>query len=142
MIGTKNLSKMIINNRFVLVLLIFIISYIFFEALYSQTMLYLVGGFFGALLDIIGIENDYATSFIIWAIFLICMIVLSFKLKNKFLWYITLIVIWCLLYLVDVLFYELLPDITSKLLSNLHFGLSTFIKSIILSFVYNIKIKK
>lgn len=133
MIGTKNSNQMITDKNFGIALSVCIVIYFASDIFFNDAVLYLVGGLFGGLSKTIGLKGF---AFLIWAVFLVSAVVLSFKIESKVFWFIILAVIWFLLYLIDVFFYKLLPDITSKSLSYLHLGLSVLLKSTALAWIY------
>jgi len=139
MIGTKNLSPMVTNRKFTIALFVCIGAYFISDYFFSDAILYLVGGLLGILLKGTEIKSLFL---LIWAILLAGSVFLSFRLKNKFVWFIVLGVVWCLLYLIDAFLYELLPNITSKTLSYLHMGLAILLKSTALAWIYYKSSKK
>jgi len=122
---------MITNKKFSRILFIFIVLYFISDFFFTDAILYLVGGLFGVLSKAVGLKSFY----LVWTVTLVGFIVLSFKLKNRFAWFTTLVIIGVLLYLIDAFLYELLPDVTSKTFRYLHMSLSIFLKSIALALI-------
>lgn len=124
---------MVTNRKFTIALFVCIITYFISDYFFNDAVLYLVGGLLGILLKGTEIKSLFL---LIWAILLAGSVILSFRLKNKFVWFIVLGIVWCLLYLIDAFLYELLPNISSKALSYLHMGLAILLKSTVLAWIY------
>lgn len=128
----KKIIPLIISKKFAVACSVLIVLYFISDYFFTDTALYLAGGLIGILSKAIGLKSFFP----VWIILLVAFIVLSFKLKNKFVWLATLVIIGILLYLINVCLYEVLPDITSKALRYLHISLSILLKSTALALIY------
>jgi len=133
-LAIKDLKLMIRKNRpLIVVFVIGMIAYLIADLLFNDTPLYLVGGVLGTLLKPLGLPKGF---YIVWLLVLVGIVALCWKISIKVLKWLMLILIWVLLYLIDVAFYELLPDITSRAATCIHIGLSVLIKSSLLACIY------
>jgi len=128
----QKIIPLIISKKFAVASSVLIVLYFISDYFFTDTALYLAGGLIGFLSNAIGLNSFFP----VWIILLVAFIVLSFKLKNKFVWLATLVIIGILLYLIDACLYEVLPDITSKALRYLHISLSILLKSAALALIY------
>jgi len=124
---------MIKNKHVIGLSIIAIVTYLISDLLFNDAILYFIGGIFGALLKPVGLQNSFM---IVWLIALIGTVVLFQKMHSRVLKYATFILLWVLLYLFDAILYKLLPDRTSKATMYLHIGLSVFLKTISLIWIY------
>lgn len=130
----------------------FVICFVFYflpELFFSDTMLYLIGGIFGGILNEIlsfFIENPNNNLIdILWGLLLIIIIIFAIRTKIFFIKYFLIILICLLLYIVDLQLYKIVSydaDIENRLILNSSFKSTLFkvtiaiIKSLILSNVY------
>src|SRR5436190_2190678 len=103
---------MIIKNKPLAILLgTSIIAYLISDLFFNDAFLYLVGGALGTLLKPIGSQKGF---YIAWLLILIGVALLYQKINQSLLKWLILILIWILLYVVDITLYKILPDITSS----------------------------
>lgn len=121
------------NKPLIALFAIGMIAYLIIDLFFNDAILYLVGGALGTLLKPVGLQKGF---YVVWLIILIGIVVLYQKINISVLRCLLLILIWILLYLVDVALYEVLPDITNSATTYLHIGLSVLIKSSLLTWIY------
>ena len=131
--GTKNLSLMITNRKITVAFLLCFIVYFLSDVFFNDAIFYLLGGLFGTLSKWLGLTKIF---YLIWLAVLFGLIVLYYKSENIPIKVVLIILLWALLYIIDALLYEIMPDITSKLLRYSHIGLSVLIKSLNLTWIY------
>jgi len=124
---------MIINRKVSITLLICFIGYLISDTFFNDVILHLIGGLFGTVSNQIGLGNGF---YFIWFVVLLGFVVLFYKIQVKLLKVALIISLWLLLYLIDALLYEIMPDITSKLLRYSHIGLSVLLKSLALGWIH------
>ncbi|NDP28847.1 MAG: hypothetical protein GZ087_15715 [Flavobacterium sp.] len=127
-----------INKKFVVVFSVCLLLYLVSDIFFNYAVFYLLGGLFGITSKWLGFGGFY----FIWLFFLIITVLLFYKLKSKVFKIIIITLLWALLYLVDAILYEVMPDITSSLSSYFHIGLAILLKSLALSWIYNKGIKE
>lgn len=79
--------------------------------------------------------NDYLL-FSVWVVLLMSVVVLCFRLRNKFFQFFTIGIIAALLYVVDFIFFTALPDTVATTNYYLVSGIRILLKSLILSVVF------
>jgi len=129
-----------ITKRFLSILGASLAVYFISDYFFEDSMLYIMGGAIGG--TIYEISKDLGTSLapylinLIWIVLLIGVVVLFFRLRNKPLKYLTLVVIAGLLYVVDFLFFSItdieITDIATRYLS---IGIRVLLKSLILTLI-------
>ncbi len=138
MIGTKNLSQMRINKKFVVVFSVCFVLYLISDVFFNDAVFYLLGGLFGITSKLLGFRGFY----FIWLFFLIVTTVLFYKIESKSFRIIVITLIWALLYLIDAILHEVMSEVTSWLSSYFHIGLAILLKSLAISWIYCNGIKK
>ena len=133
-----------IKNKFLLIFAIVFLIYLVPEIFFESTMLYITGGIIGGsiyeVLKYFVKAPSYYLVFSIWILILIgTTISLFYRLINKPLKYLTLIIITALLYIIDFIIMSLV-DYDSNIWKSFLFKgfllfLITFLKSLILSFI-------
>ncbi len=131
---------MITNRKFTGILLIIFISYLVFDIFLNDTIFYLLGGFFGLFSKWIGLESN--AFYLVWLIFLISFVFLYSKAQHRLFKIVFIVLLWFLLYLIDVLLYEIITNINNVLQRYLQIILSTLIRSLVLSLIYFYKEKR
>ena len=121
-----------INRSFVIVLAICISIYFVLDYFLKDVFVYLIGGLVGTLLKGLGLKKGL---YFIWTVLIVVIITIFNKLQNKPLMYITIFLIGFLLNLINVILYDVMPDITSKTILYLHMGLAILLKSILLTWI-------
>lgn len=119
-----------INRKFIIVFIISFFLYLLSDIFIADAFLYLWGGMFGSITRWLGISQSFP---FIWlsVLFLIVYI----KGHNKFFKITLIILLWMLLYLLDIFIYKLISEITNKMMRNF-FVISAFLKSLTLSWIY------
>lgn len=121
------------NKPLIVVFIVGMIAYLIVDLFFNDAFLYLVGGILGSSLKAIGLQKGFS---IVWLLILICIVFLYQKINIEILKWLLLILIWILLYWIDVILYDVLPDVASSTATYLHIGLSVLIKSVLLAWVY------
>jgi hypothetical protein len=124
---------MITNRGFIVALAFCVVLYFVSDYFFNGAVFYLIGGSLGAVLKLIDLKNGF---YLTWTTLLVGSIVLFYKSQNKAIKYTAVVIIWALLYLIDSILYEVMPDITSKIIRYSHMGLAIFLKSVILILIY------
>lgn len=124
---------MITNRKYIVAFLICFIIYLLSDVLLNDAVFYLLGGFFGTVSKWLGFSKVF---YLVWFVVLFVFVALYLKTKNKTAKVVLLILLWALLHLIDALLYEIMPDITSKILKYSHIGLAVLLKSLALSWIY------
>lgn len=125
-----------IKNSFLIVtiFLIYFISDFFF----NDAMLYILGGTFGIVARALALKH---MTVFIWIIFLIGAILLYYYCLNKILKYSSIVLVGVLLYLLDFVLYEIMPNIRDSKTMYIHLGISILIKSTALILIIYFKNK-
>ena len=135
-IGINSLSKMM-SKKYIQILLGLSFLYLIPELLFKDAMLYIVGGSIGGIIyelfKSIGIKLPSILNFTIWTLITIGFIFLFFRVRNKLLKYIVLVLIGLLLYIVDIV----LASIPVFNLENINFA--TIIDNVLLIFTIFVK---
>lgn len=124
---------MITNRKFIVAFSICFVTYLLSDIFFNDAVLYLLGGLFGTIAKWLGITKMF---YFIWLAVLLGLIILYHKINNKPIKIVLIILLWALFYLIDAVLYEIMPDITSKILKYSHIGLSVVLKSLALSWIY------
>lgn len=124
---------MIANRNFTAALAFCITIYFVSDYFFNGTVFYLIGGSMGTVSKLIGLKNGF---YLVWTTLLVGSIVLFYKSQNKVIKYTAVVIIWVLLYLIDSILYEIMPDVTSKIIRYSHMGLAIFLKSVLLVWIY------
>ncbi len=122
------------ENRFIITFLITLIFYAILDFIFTDWILYVVGGFIGMTLKFIGGGGDIQFA-VAWLVLLTIFTGIFYGFYNyKVVKYLTIPVIFCLLYIIDVTRYLLLPYDT-KYMEFGYWGVAicVFIKADILS---------
>ena len=125
---------MVANRKFTAVLLIVFFSYLLLDIFFNDSVYYLLGGFFGIFSKWIGFENN--AFYFVWLAFLVGIIFIYRKVQNKLFEIIFILLLWALLYLIDALLYEIMPNINNKEQRYLHISLSILLRSLIFFWIY------
>lgn len=135
-----NLNKMV-TRKFIFIFIASITIYIFPELFFENALLYLSGGIIGGTLSEIFKEASEGINtflvFFIWIIFLLVLVVLFFRLRNKPIKYLILLLIAFFLYIIDNLlaFIPIYEMESSVIAYRLYLSLSILLKSFILSLI-------
>lgn len=121
-----------INRKFIIVFIICFFLYLLSDIFIADTFLYLWGGIFGSIARWLGITQSFP---FIWLSVLVVLAIVYIKGQNKFFKITLIILLWMLLYLLDIFIYKLISEITSKMMRNF-FVISAFLKSLTLSWIY------
>lgn len=124
------------NNKLPILILIASVFYLLLDLLWHDMFLYLIGGILGSLLKSSDRQVSLILLVLLWLALLIGAVVGFYKIGNKPLKYIMLVVVAVLLYVVDFIIYNLLPyDIVDAKSRYLTIGIMVLVKSIILSLI-------
>lgn len=130
--------KVMANNKSIITLAVAIVFYLVLDFFFNDAMLYIVGGTVALPVKALGgTKTGDIVPTVFWALVLLGAIVLFFKAKNKVVAFITAVIIACLLYLIDFIAYDLLPQITTAGTRNLTIVLLVIIKSCALALIIN-----
>jgi hypothetical protein len=122
------------NKKNGTVFIIFFTMYLLSDIYIPDIFLYLFGGVFGTIAKWIGTTKMF---FFLWFIVLFGFVCLHFKVQNHFFKITIIILLWALLYLVDMFFNEIVTlEYSNRFLRYSYIGLSSFFKSIVLTFIY------
>jgi hypothetical protein len=125
---------MIINKKNILVFGICFVIYLMADIIFNDTGIYLLGGIFGVFVKWLGIKDAF---YIIWFIFLVGVSILYINIENKHYKILLIIFLWALLYLIDLILYEITHDISNIFFKYNHILASVILKSFALSWIYN-----
>ena len=132
------------KNRFLVIFATTFVVYFVLDFVFNNMMLYVVGGIVvGSIEEVfkaIGIKVGMALINLIWAAFLIGIIILFYRLNSNIWKYILVVFIAVLLYIIDVLVaiipYDYMPDTKNIIaISNIIIGVLVLLKSVILSWL-------
>jgi hypothetical protein len=126
---------MIVYKNITTVFLICFVSYTVSDIFFNGDIFYSVGGLLGSFSKYLELNKMF---YLLWLTLLILVTLIYSKAKNKPIKVILIILLWALFYIIDTLLFELMPEITSKLLGFIHTGISVLLKSLMLSTVYYI----
>ncbi len=136
MTGTNNTNKMA-TKRFLFLLGVSMIAYLLPEIFFQHAMLYIVGGAVGGTIkEILGAFESgpsHSLVLLIWLILLIVIVVCLHHLQNRLLKYMTILIAFVLLYVVDFIIIMVLPNDFQGY--HLIPGINVLLKSIILSLI-------
>jgi hypothetical protein len=124
---------MITNRKFIVAFSICFVTYLLSDIFFNDAVIYLLGGLFGTMAKWLGTTKIF---YFIWLAVLLGLITLYYKINNKPIKIVLIILLWALFYLIDAVLYEIIPDITSKILKYSHIGLSVVLKSLALCWIY------
>jgi hypothetical protein len=127
-----------INKKLIIVFSVCLLLYLISDIFFNDAVFYLLGGLFGITSKWLGFISFY----FIWLFFLIVTIALFYKFKSRSSRIIIILLIWALLYLIDAVLHEIMPNITNWLSNYFHIGLAIILKSIALSWIYYKGIKE
>ena len=143
MLKVYNLNLMRNNNKLPVIILIAIVFYLLLDLLWHDMFLYLIGGAFGSLLKSSGKQVSLGVLSVLWLVLLIAAVIGFYKIRNTAFKYIMLVIVAVLLYIVDFIFYDLLPyDIVDTKSRCLTIGITVIAKSIILSLIVYLERKQ
>jgi|GEM_PF-1926790 len=112
MTGTKNLSQMIRNRKFIVVLVIFFLVYLLPEIFFPYSMAYISGGVVGGTIaKCLEFFDDNQSDYLslgIWVLILIALVFLFYRIQIKPLKYFIILLIAFLLYVIDFIFFMIL----------------------------------
>jgi len=112
MTGTKNLSQMIRNRKFIVVLVIFFLVYLLPEIFFQDSMLHISGGVVGGTIaKCLEFFDDNQSDYLIlgiWVLILIALVFLFYRIQIKPLKYFIILLIAFLLYVIDYIFIMIL----------------------------------
>ena len=130
-------------KRLLFVLGISLIIYLLPELFFHNAMLYIVGGLVGGtlkeVLGFFGSKPSDSFVFFVWFMLLVGVVFLYYRPQNKLLKYLNVVIVFGLLYLLDFMVYEILPD---NLKSQLITGIIVFSKSLVLSLIIYFNVRQ
>lgn len=131
---------MIINKKYFVFLAIVFLAYLLPELLSEDTMLYVAGGLTGALfnkfLEVFIKKPSDIIVFIAWGMLLLAFVIIYYRVQNKVLKYISIALIFILLYLVDFVRMKLIPiTVVNGTTNYLAMTIDVLLKSLILSII-------
>lgn len=143
MTGINN-SKIMMTNRFLVILITSFLGYFVLDFVFSNAMLYIMGGIVGGTIiesfEVIGITPGMPLIGLVWMTLLIGLVLLFYGLGNNILKYFTAVLIGVLLYVIDMFFMNIsypntigMESITAS--SDIVIGFLILLKSVILSLV-------
>ena len=134
------------KNKLILAFAAFFLVYLLPEIYFNNAMIYIMGGVVGGTINEIleiAYKNPSPTIIlIVWLLILVCSILLSLKIQNKFLKYLSVLIIGLLLYVVDT-FIAFIPTIEifgvpkAIYVNNTFLVLTILFKSILLCLIMN-----
>jgi len=124
-------------KRFLFVLGVSVVLYLLPEIFFHNAMLYIVGGSVGGtlkeVLGAFGSKPNDSVVFLVWFILLVGIVFVYYRLQNRLLKYLTILVAFGLLYVFDFIIFEMLPnDFQGYYLIT---GISVLSKSLALSLI-------
>jgi len=140
MTGTKNLNQMV-TKKFLLIFFISVIVYFILDYVFSNVMLYIVGGIVGGsigeALSAVGIKSGIVLVCLVWGALLAGLIILFYRLSSKVWKYILIILIAVFLYVIDMCFANIPYSDTENviLISNIVIGFLILVKGLVLSWI-------
>lgn len=130
-----------VTKKFLPIFLISVVAYFILDYVFSNAMLYIVGGIVGGSIgeafEVLKIEAGILLVCLVWGALLGGLIILFYRLRNKVLKYTLVILIAVFLYVIDMCFASI-PHSDSEniiLLSNIIIGFLILVKSLILSWI-------
>lgn len=131
------------TNKYFFVIIISLIVYFVSDFFFNDAILYLTGGSIAAILGLfLGLFN-YDSSFssvaFVWLLLLIAFIKMFYKVQKFFLVSVIVFFIGALLYILDLVLYEALQDITGRDARYLNIGIRIVTKSAMLSLIVYFK---
>lgn len=124
---------MIKNKKTLIIFLISVITYIISDFFFNDAIYYLVGGVLGYLLKIIGLKSII---YFFWIGLIFLLFITYKKSYNVFLKGGTLILLWFLLYIVDAILYQIIPDLSTISIKYSTILVAVFLKSVCLTYTY------
>jgi uncharacterized membrane protein YjjP (DUF1212 family) len=123
----------IFTKSFLFVLGVSLLVYLLPEIFFHNAMLYIIGGSVGGtlkeILSAFASKPNDSLVFLIWFVLLVGITVLYYRLQNKPLKYLTVFVVFGLLYVVDFIIFEILSnDFQGYYLIT---GISVFLKGLV-----------
>lgn len=101
-------------KRFLFVLGVSVVLYLLPEIFFHNAMLYIVGGSVGGtlkeILGAFGSKPNDSVVFLVWFILLVGNVFVYYRLQNRLLKYLTILVAFGLLYVFDFIIFEMLPN--------------------------------
>jgi hypothetical protein len=123
---------MIINRKSVYIFTVAIITYLIAEIFFNSAILYLVGGVISIFLPLLGIKEGTVT---LWLVLLLLTCLAYYRVRKKWLQIILIILIWILLYLIDMLLYEIMPDAKNIAIRYSNIIIASIVKSLLISYL-------
>jgi len=121
------------NRNYISLLSICFVIYFVSDYFLDGAVFYLIGGLLGTLFKLFGLKTGF---YFLWITLLIASITLFYKIQNKVIKYSAIVIIWFLLYFIDAILYEVMPDFTRNIIRYLHMGLAILLKSVILVWIF------
>jgi uncharacterized membrane protein YjjP (DUF1212 family) len=123
----------IFTKSFLFVLGVSLLVYLLPEIFFHNAMLYIIGGSVGGtlkeILSAFASKPNDSLVFLIWFVLLVGITVIYYRLQNKPLKYLTVFVVFGLLYVVDFIIFEILSnDFQGYYLIT---GISVFLKGLV-----------
>ena len=131
------------NNKLTVLILVAIGIYLILDLLLHDTFLYTIGGLLGALLKPFDKQVNLSLLIFLWIGLLISSVVAFYKLQNKPLKYLMLVIVAILLYVVDFILYEFLNfDREDVKINYLNTVIIIIAKGLILALIIYVEIKR
>lgn len=131
--------KAMANNKSLITLAAAIVFYLVSDFFFNDALLYIVGGTVALPVKALGgNKTGDILPIVFWVVVLLGAIVLFFKAKNKAVAFIAAVIIACLLYIIDLIAYDLIPQITTANTKNITIVLLAAIKSCALALILNV----
>ena len=121
------------NRNYISLLIICFVIYFVSDYFFDGAVFYLIGGSLGTLFKLFGLNKGF---YFLWITLLIATITLFYKIQNKVIKYCAVVIIWFLLYFLDAVLYEVVPDFSSNFIKYLHMGLAILLKSVTLAWIF------
>lgn len=131
------------NNKLPVLILVAIGIYLILDLLLHDAFLYIIGGLLGALLKSFDKQVNLSLLIFLWIGLLIASVVAFYKLQNKPLKYLMLVIVAILLYVVDFILYEFLNfDREDVKINYLNTAIMIIAKGLILALIIYVERKR
>lgn len=98
-------------NKIFITFFIALLFYFILDYFFNEMMMYVMGGvILGSLYELFNKKIELLPSLLVWGALLLFVIILFYRLRNKVLSYVLIVIIAALLYVIDFAVYDILPD--------------------------------
>lgn len=132
------------SSKFLIIFGVSLISYFVFDFVLSNILLYVMGGIVGNTLEeglnAVGLKASIELVCLTWITLLLSVVMLYYKIYNKIMKFIFVILIFLLLYVIDTYFGEVLDNLTKDsknvlVVNNIIIAFLILVKSVLLSII-------